>query len=125
MEWASISENHYQSNLIFVFPKRHIIGLPPRPTLCVCCCCCVQHPPQNGMGFDIRKTLSIQPDLRLSQAPHHRPAAAAHVVRLLLLLRKRNRLPRAACFPTRDSLWYALASEPPTNSHVRLARLQA
>jgi hypothetical protein len=40
MEWASISENHYQSNLIFVFPKRHIIGLPPRPTLCVCCCCC-------------------------------------------------------------------------------------
>jgi hypothetical protein len=84
------------------------------------------------MGFDIRKSLSIQPDLRLSQAPHHRPAAAAHVVRLLLLLllRKRNRLPRAACFPTRDSLWYALASEPPaseppTNSHVRLARLQA
>ena len=60
---------------------------------------CVQPPPQkNGMGFDIRKSLSIQPDLRLSQAPHRRPAAAgraaAHVVRLLLLLllRKRNRL---------------------------------
>jgi len=61
---------------------------------------CTTPPPKYGMGFDIRKLISIQPDLRLSQAPHRRPAAAgpaaAHVVRLLLLLRKRNRLRHVA-----------------------------
>ena len=76
MEWASISENHSQSNLIFVFPKRHIVGLPPpdppRPTLCVCCCCC-ENEIASAVGAVASRQIQIQVLTPRPVRPNHSP----------------------------------------------------